>query len=173
MEDHKLGKYINLEHEVVKAEWQADRAKWVVTIRGPDGKEFDDEADIFINASGILNSYKWPNIPTLKRFKGTLVHTARWPKDLDWKNKKIAIVGTGSSGIQILASMQPEVERIYSWIRSPTWITAAFGKYIPTRRVKVHYLSTMPLTAQQFAGPNGTNFQCKPTFVLKIPKKRC
>lgn len=127
VEAHKLGKYIKLEHEVVKAVWHADRSKWVVTIKGPDGKEFDDEGDIFINASGILNSYKWPNIPTLKKFKGDLVHTARWPQDLEWKNKKIAVLGSGSSGIQILSSMQPEAAKIHHWIRSKTWITAAFG----------------------------------------------
>ncbi|KAK9898968.1 FAD/NAD-P-binding domain-containing protein [Cystobasidium minutum MCA 4210] len=138
VEDHDLAKYINLEHEVIKAEWQDDRSKWVVTVRGPDGREFTDEGDIFINASGILNSYKWPKIPTLKKFKGALVHTARWPQDLEWKGKKIAVLGSGSSGIQILASMQPEADHIFHWIRSPTWITSAF--------------------AQQFAGPNGTNF---------------
>src|SRR4051794_35463045 len=110
VEDHDLGKYIRLEHEVVKAEWQGDMSKWVVTVKGPDGKEFGDECDVFINASGILNNYKFPNIPTLKRFKGDLVHTARWPKDLEWEGKKIAVLGNGSSGIQILASMQPEVE---------------------------------------------------------------
>lgn len=99
-----------------------------MTIRGPDGKEFEDEGDIFINASGILNNYKWPNIPTLSKYKGKLVHTARWPQDLEWKGKKIAVLGSGSSGIQILASMQPEAEHIYHWIRSKTWITAAFGR---------------------------------------------
>lgn len=130
VEDYDLAKYIRLEHEVVKAEWQADRSRWVVTVRGPDGNEFVDEGDIFINASGILNNYKWPNIPTLKKFKGDLVHTARWPQDLKWQGKKIAVLGSGSSGIQLLASMQPEVERIHHWIRSPTWITAAFGMFV-------------------------------------------
>lgn len=54
--------------------------------------------------------------------------------------KRVAVMGSGSSGIQLLAAIQPKAERIHHWIRSPTWITAAF--------------------AQQYAGPDGKNFAC-------------
>lgn len=50
-------------------------------------------------------------------------------------------MGTGSSGVQIVANIQSEVAKLYTWIRSPTWMTAGF--------------------AQKFAGPNGSNFDCE------------
>ena len=94
-----------------------------------------------LSCLGVLNNYKWPEIKGLSDFKGTLCHTARWPADLDLKGKRVAIIGSGSSGIQLLATVQPEAGRIFHWIRSPTWITTAF--------------------AQQFAGPDGKNFSCE------------
>ncbi|KAF9040388.1 FAD/NAD-P-binding domain-containing protein [Hymenopellis radicata] len=138
VEKFGLGKYINLNHEVIRAEWFEGAKKWRLTIRGPEGNEFTNECDVFINAGGVLNDWKWPNIQGLFDFKGVLCHTARWPDNLDTKGKRVAVIGSGSSGIQVLATIQPEAKQIYHWIRSPTWITAAF--------------------AQQFAGPDGKNF---------------
>ncbi|EIM91707.1 FAD/NAD-P-binding domain-containing protein [Stereum hirsutum FP-91666 SS1] len=138
-EKFDLLKYIHLEHEVIRAEWDGQAHRWRLQVRRADQTVFEDDCDVFINAGGVLNAWKWPDIKGLHDFKGTLCHTARWPKDLDHKGKTVAVVGSGSSGIQLLATIQPEVKQIYHWIRSPTWITSAF--------------------AQKYAGPGGKNFQ--------------
>ncbi|KAE9408295.1 FAD/NAD-P-binding domain-containing protein [Gymnopus androsaceus JB14] len=138
VEKFNLGKYMRLSHEVVKADWAEDINKWRLTVVGPDGKQFEDECNVFINGGGVLNDWKWPDIEGLHDFQGTLCHTARWPADFDYKDKRVAVIGSGSSGIQVLATIQPEVKHLYHWIRSPTWITPGF--------------------AQQFAGPGGKNF---------------
>ncbi|KAJ3998549.1 FAD/NAD-P-binding domain-containing protein [Lentinula boryana] len=134
-----LEKYMRFSHEVVRAEWVNDTSRWKVTIRDPDGRHFEDECNVFINAGGVLNNWKWPDIEGLHDFQGTLCHTARWPKEFDYKNKRVAVIGSGSSGIQVLATIQPDVKQLYHWIRSPTWITPGF--------------------AQQFAAPGGQNFR--------------
>lgn len=61
-----------------------------------------------------------------------------WQTDYDLKNKSVAVIGNGSSGIQIVAAIQPEVKSLVTFIRSPTWITAGF--------------------AQSHAGPGGKNY---------------
>ncbi|KAJ7273075.1 hypothetical protein C8J57DRAFT_1506626 [Mycena rebaudengoi] len=134
-----LWKYINLQHKVVRAEWDDAAKKWRIKVRGPNGREFEDECDVLLNGGGVLNVWKWPDIEGLHSFKGDLCHSARWPDDLVVKDKRVAVIGCGSSGIQVLPAIQPEVKRLFHWIRSPTWITAAF--------------------APQFAGPGGVNFQ--------------
>ncbi|KAL5333087.1 hypothetical protein BJX70DRAFT_406539 [Aspergillus crustosus] len=83
--------------------------------RGSD--VFTDEADILINGSGILNKWRWPDIKGLQVFKGQLVHSASW----------IALVGNGSSAIQILPSIQPAAKSVFNFIRSPTWVAANFA----------------------------------------------
>jgi cation diffusion facilitator CzcD-associated flavoprotein CzcO len=51
------------------------------------GTEFEDWRDFFINSSGYLNNWKYPNIPGLHTFKGTLMHSAAWNKDVELKGK--------------------------------------------------------------------------------------
>jgi hypothetical protein len=67
------------------------------------------------------------------------MHTAKY-QTYDLRDKKVAIIGAGSSAAQVFPSVQPIVKRMYSFIKSPTWITAGF--------------------AQRFAGPSGGNFSC-------------
>lgn len=52
------------------------------------------------------SNWKWPDAEGLGRFQGTLIHTARWPKGFDPKDKVIAVVGNGATGIQVLPELQ-------------------------------------------------------------------
>ncbi|ETI20877.1 hypothetical protein G647_07220 [Cladophialophora carrionii CBS 160.54] len=138
---HGLMKYVKLEHAVVGAYWQPEEGEWEVRVRRPDGTEFVDRCNVLVNGGGILNNWKWPDIKGLHSFKGTLVHSANYDPSLDLNGKRVAVIGIGSSGIQIISKIASQVKQLYLWVRSPTWITAGF--------------------AQRFAGPNGANFHCK------------
>jgi cation diffusion facilitator CzcD-associated flavoprotein CzcO len=54
-----------------------------------------------------LSNWKWPDIPGLHSFKGDLMHSAAWKDNYDVKGKKVAVLGCGSSGVQIVPSIQP------------------------------------------------------------------
>ena len=86
------------------------------------------------------SNWKWPDIKGLHDFEGVLCHTACFPSDLNLDGKRVAVIGVGSSGIQVTSNIASKVERLYTWVRSPTWITAGF--------------------AQKYAGPDGGNFAC-------------
>lgn len=86
------------------------------------------------------SNWKWPDIPGLMSFKGRLFHTAKYEEGLDLKGKRVAVIGSGSSGVQAVAAVYKDASRLYTWVRNPMWITAGF--------------------AQKFAGPDGGNFQC-------------
>jgi cation diffusion facilitator CzcD-associated flavoprotein CzcO len=77
---------------------------------------------VLIAASGILNWWKWPDIPGFHDFKGHKVHSAKWDHSYDVTGKKVALIGGGSSGIQILPNIQPKVERCDHYMRGKTWI---------------------------------------------------
>ena len=66
------------------------------------------------------------------------MHSAKWDNNYDLKGKKVAVIGGGSSAVQIVPSIQPTVEKLYAFLRSPVWITTGFGA--------------------KYAGPGGTNF---------------
>ena len=94
-------KYIEYKHTVKSAVWQEHSGKWCLTVTAND-KEFVDVCDVLINAGGVLNNWEWPNIPGIDRFQGKLGHSADWDEGYDWKGKNVAVIGIGSSGIQIL-----------------------------------------------------------------------
>ncbi|KAH8890173.1 FAD/NAD(P)-binding domain-containing protein [Thozetella sp. PMI_491] len=137
---HDLEKHMKLNHEVTHAAWDDASGVWNVSVKNLlTGETFVDTAEILVNGSGVLNNWKWPDIGGLHDFQGTICHTARFDTSLDLRGKRVAVIGMGSSGIQVTAEISSYVDHLYTWIRSPTWITAGF--------------------AQNHAGPDGANFE--------------
>ncbi|GJN66196.1 hypothetical protein PLICBS_000212 [Purpureocillium lilacinum] len=137
--DEGLDKYIQLNTKVVRATWDDADSRWVVGLATTDGRRhWEERCDIFLNGGGFLNAWKWPDIPGLHSFSGRLFHTAQYEEGFDLKGKRVAVIGSGSSGVQTVASVYEDVSKLYTWVRSPTWITAGF--------------------AQKFAGKHGANF---------------
>ena len=66
---------------------------------------------------------KWPNIPGIEHFKGHKTHSGRWVHDFDYSNKRIAVIGNGSSGIQIVPKMTGlPGTTVRNFIRGPAWV---------------------------------------------------
>lgn len=122
-------KYVKLRHRVEGAVWDSQKGVWRVTVRDLENDTvMEDEAEFFINAGGVLNNWKWPDVEGLKEFKGKLMHSAAYEEGYELKGKRVAVVGSGSSGVQIVAAIQTKVEKLYHWVRSPIWITAGFAQ---------------------------------------------
>lgn len=138
-ENNFIEKYVKLRHRIVSLSWDDGTAQWTVRVKDIEtGREVDDHADIIIDGGGVLNKWKWPDIPGLQDFKGTLLHSAQYDQNTDLTGKRVALVGAGSSAVQILPNIYDQVDKVYTWIRSKIWITAGF--------------------AQNFAGKDGANF---------------
>lgn len=104
--------------------------------------EISDECDILINASGMLkysillllllssvtkcshSNWTWPRIEGLSDYRGHKTHSAAWRDDFDFTDKNVAVIGNGSSGIQIVPAIYPAVNHLTTFIRTPTYITA-------------------------------------------------
>jgi cation diffusion facilitator CzcD-associated flavoprotein CzcO len=102
--------------EVERARWDGDKGKWVLTTSAGD-----HETDVLLTACGQLSVPKTPAIPGLERFEGPAFHTARWRHDLELAGKRVAVVGTGCSAIQVVPAIQPIVGHIDVYQRSPGW----------------------------------------------------
>lgn len=92
-----------------------------------EGQEIDDWCHVLINATGFLNDWKWPKIPGLNDFKGTLLHSANWDTNVDYEGKDVAVIGTGSSAIQIVPQVQKKANHLTAFMRSVTWISPVVG----------------------------------------------
>ncbi|KAI0144715.1 flavin-binding monooxygenase [Pestalotiopsis sp. NC0098] len=125
-------RFVKLQHEVVSCEWDVLSQKWNMNIRRLDtGEEFSDDAHVLISAKGNLSDPAWPEIPGLDTFGGEVMHSAGWKEGCDFKNKKIGVIGNGSSAIQIVPQLQKiEGTRLSCFVRSKTWITNPFGDVV-------------------------------------------
>ncbi|KAI9810465.1 MAG: hypothetical protein M1827_006241 [Pycnora praestabilis] len=121
--EHHLDRDIQLNSTLIEALWEEGSGTWKLTIKQGDSI-IHDECDVFINASGVLN------ITGLHEYKGHLCHSADWVEGYDYNGKIIAVIGNGSSAIQILPEMQKVAKKVTNYARSPTWIFAPFAKDI-------------------------------------------
>ncbi|MEB3020749.1 flavin-containing monooxygenase [[Mycobacterium] crassicus] len=112
-----LTSLIRLDTEVTDLEWD-EQQRWTVTTAA--GEQLI--ADFVICATGVLHHPFTPDIPGLADFAGPVVHTARWDDDLDTDGKRIAVIGTGSTGVQVVSALQPDAASIDHYVRSAQWI---------------------------------------------------
>ena len=92
---YSLWDYISVSHEVITAHWDDDKGEWAVYVKKPDGLVQKHICDIFINASGILNNWQWPNIKGLENFQGTLLHSANYDTSTDLRGQRVGLIGNG------------------------------------------------------------------------------
>jgi cation diffusion facilitator CzcD-associated flavoprotein CzcO len=90
-------------------------------------EQWHDWAHIFVNGTGILNTWKWPEIEGLHDFSGPLMHSAKWDHMVDFDNKVVGVIGTGSTSVQIVPQLQKICKEVQVFMRSPTWISPPFG----------------------------------------------
>jgi len=74
-----------------------------------------------IGATGVLTKPKPPDIPGVEDFAGTTMHTARWDDSVDLRGKRVAIIGTGASAVQVIPSIAPLVDQLTVFQRTPIW----------------------------------------------------
>ena len=111
-----LGDRLRLNATVVSAEFTG--AGW--RLETADGSVLS--ADFVIAATGVLHHPFTPDIPGLGTFAGDVVHTARWDDEIATDGRRIAVVGTGSTGVQVVSALQPNADRITHFVRTPQWV---------------------------------------------------
>ncbi len=114
--DHGLGSRLRLNTEVESATFTGSDGR----VTTSDGTEL--AADFVIAATGVLHHPFTPDIPGLETFEGEVVHTARWDDGVATDGRRIAVIGTGSTGVQIVSALQPTAARISHLVRSPQWV---------------------------------------------------
>lgn len=116
---------MNFSSKITQAVWNEDKARWDIkgekTLGDGTTQEFMDYCDVLLYCTGILNNWKLPDIEGMDTFRGRIIHTATWPESYgpeQWKNQKVAVIGSGASSLQVVPNMQPEVEHMDVFVRT-------------------------------------------------------
>src|SRR4051794_19439806 len=105
VDHYGLRSRIRLNTTVTDATWDDDRHVWRLSTAGGESIT----ARHVIGATGVLTKPKPPDIAGLHDFAGTTMHTARWDSSVDLRGKRVALIGTGASAVQVVPAIAPEV----------------------------------------------------------------
>lgn len=134
--------HINWNSPLLEASWDGVAKNWQITT--PQG---GITARVLILGNGPLSEPALPDIPGLDNFTGKVFHSACWDHDYDFKGKRVGVIGTGASAIQIVPEIQPQVGRLILFQRTPPWIVPRQDGPIPEWHRKL--FARIPL-AQRF-----------------------
>lgn len=136
-----LRPHLRLGHEVSVMRWDNDELHWV--IEATNGSTIT--ADAVVSATGPLSDPKLPDIPGLADFSGKVFHSAQWDHDYDLTGKRVAVIGTGASAIQIVPEIQPKAGRLTLFQRTPPWVMPRMDRAISGAEKWLH--RALPFTA--------------------------
>lgn len=118
VEHYDLRRLIRFGHTVTGLAFDAEQGMWNASIAG--GKTVSARAAVM--AQGPLSNASFPDIAGIERFKGHKIHSARWDHGYDFSGKRVAVVGTGASAVQIIPELVGKVARLKVFQRTPAWV---------------------------------------------------
>ncbi|CAF1396974.1 unnamed protein product, partial [Didymodactylos carnosus] len=140
---HNLRPKIQFNAKVTEAQWLDDQNQWKVTI--DNGRHFYSR--FLVSAHGSLSDAHIPrDINGIDQFKGNMFHSAEWDMTYDLKGKRVAVIGTASSALQLVPVIQKEVKQLYVFQRTPQWIIPVADRKIIDFEKKLY--ERLPLIQQ-------------------------
>lgn len=113
-----LRERVELQANVERVEWDDEQKRWAVHT----GAKGTFHAQFLINATGPLSQPVIPQIPGQERFQGKTFHTNNWDHGYDYRGKRVAIVGSGASAVQVIPAIAPDVAQLHVFQRTPHWV---------------------------------------------------
>ena len=130
--------HIQLNTEIVSADYQKDSGHWLVTAA--DGSTYT--CKYFVSAMGMISEPVIPPIKGQDTFKGPIFHSSRWPEDLEWEGKRVGIIGAGATTVQMVPAMCDKTESLTVFHRTPNFILPAMQRPMTEeweKEIKEHY----------------------------------
>ena len=103
--------------------WDGSSQLWRVQARGPEGTR-ELRADVVVSAAGALSDPRIPSFEGLDRFRGAVFHSARWDHGCDLTGKRVAVIGTGASAVQVVPEIVERAARVDVYQRTAPWVVA-------------------------------------------------
>jgi cation diffusion facilitator CzcD-associated flavoprotein CzcO len=121
--EHVVDKYdvrpnIRFNTNVEGARWDDDAQVWRVALTGGETLS----AQFLIAATGFLSQPRSPDIPGIDTFAGRIIHTAAWDDSYSLEGRRVGIIGTGSTGVQVIPELAKEVSELTVYQRTPIWV---------------------------------------------------
>ncbi len=168
---YDVERHINLNTEVLAATWDGKAGLWKVDLKRSDGSTFEDTCNVLVNGAGVFNKWKWPAIEGLHDFKGTLAHSAAWDTTIDWTNKNVAVIGTGSSSIQMVPRFAATAKLLTVFMRNTTYIGPQLGANISNKDADPQAMEPQAAGKHSYTDKEKQRFRDDPEYLLEYRRK--
>ncbi|ARN72709.1 flavin-containing monooxygenase [Oceanicoccus sagamiensis] len=123
--EYDVEKQIRYQHKVVAADWSSTDKRWLITAeRGDTGEQVTISCKFMVNCCGYYDYEQgyMPDFDGVDRFKGEVFHAQHWPEDLDYKGKRVVVIGSGATAVTLVPAMAKETSSLVMLQRTPTYI---------------------------------------------------
>ncbi|MDI1266167.1 MAG: NAD(P)/FAD-dependent oxidoreductase [bacterium] len=124
IEENDLGRHIRYQHTITAAEWSSTANLWTIdATRNDTGEKLRFTTNFFWMCQGYYRHTEGytPEWKDMAKFKGPIVHPQKWPEDLDYKNKRVIVIGSGATAATLIPAMAADCAHITMLQRSPTY----------------------------------------------------
>ena len=145
---YQLRPHLNQSEPVERAQWDEAASEWI--IETASGRTL--KADALIGALGQLNRPFWPDIEGIESFTGPKMHSASWDHSVNLRGKRVGVVGSAASAVQLIPEVAKEAAHVSVFQRSANWIVPRNDRAIPPEELAL--MATVPDVAMEFAETN-------------------
>jgi monooxygenase len=121
-----IDRKIRYGHQVTRASWSSQDARWIVDATAADGKTTQLSCNFLYMCSGYYDysGGYMPGWPGMDQFRGRIVHPQKWPEDLDYDGKRVVVIGSGATAVTLVPALAAKALHVTMLQRSPTYIVA-------------------------------------------------
>jgi monooxygenase len=125
--EHGIDRHIRFNHRVKRASWSSKETRWTVEVEQSPAREPARFTCNFLLVCSGYYSYSegyTPSFPGIERFKGSVVHPQEWSDDVDYANKRVVVIGSGSTAVTLVPELAKSAAHVTMLQRSPTYVVA-------------------------------------------------
>lgn len=124
---YNVRRHMRFNTTVEGARWDDDAQVWRIEVSGGETLS----AQFLVAATGFLCQPRTPDIPGIDTFNGRIIHTAKWDGSYSFKGKHAAVIGTGSTAVQVIPELAKQVSELTVYQRTPTWVMPKIDVVFP------------------------------------------
>ncbi|MFT3900746.1 MAG: NAD(P)/FAD-dependent oxidoreductase [Gordonia sp. (in: high G+C Gram-positive bacteria)] len=137
---YDLRRHMTFGEQIQRAEWDEKNSLW--RVFSEDGTERTSR--FLLTATGFLSQPHFPDIPGIKSFEGKVIHTTAWEDGHDFTDKRVAVIGTGATAVQLIPEIAKQARELTVYQRTPIWVMPKVDFDIP--RPVQQLFARVPLT---------------------------
>jgi monooxygenase len=121
-----IAEHIRYGHRATSASWSSTDATWTVDVQRDGGETARFTCNVLLMCAGYY-SYRegyTPEFPGRERFRGTIIHPQKWPEDLDYRGKRVVVIGSGATAMTLVPAMARDAASVTMVQRSPTYVVS-------------------------------------------------